>query len=374
MDLREHKISDEQINQAAELACKGLMCYQPFQFSDDLMTGAGYEFAKIAEGAGLVYAKEIPDGIDPNNEAVQRHLIDPCILPEFKDFNRRLDVLYQSMIDLTLQHVGKPEDLTFADVGCCSGYFPLVFSQRGAKEAVGFDREDYSRTFNLLNDILGTNADFQNKPYRGDIGEIENAGIFDVVCSIAVLVHLSDPLSHLAFLGRSARKAILVWTWTSEDQEEDMTISYKSINRYYEHQQFPFCFDVMQISPTLLRRSLELMGFTEIYELENCPDGMPGYWFERHRGFLGVRPENDTSHDFTPGQNKAHKFVSTPLVKTPHLIETIGSYNLVSFGGIYWGIPHSAGEIDFNADDLKQVKGMLHDVSLNAVRSQLKKL
>jgi len=291
LDLRQYKNTEAQLTEATELACQGLICYQPFEFSDELITGAGYEFAKIEEGAGMVYTKNLPPSIDPNSDGVKRHLIDPAILPEFQSYNRKLDALYQSMVELIVDKVGDPRKLTFADVGSCTGYFPLVFSQLGAKESVGFDAVDYSRTYNLLNDILGTNADFRNFPYRGDIGGIEGAGTFDVVCSIAVLVHLSDPLAHLAFLGQTARKALFVWTWTSEDTDEEMTIEYKSVNRYYEHSSFPFCFDVMQISPGLLRRSLELMGFTEIHELKNKPDGMPDHWFDRHRGFLAIRPE-----------------------------------------------------------------------------------
>lgn len=203
----------------------------------------------------MVYAKTLPAKVNPESEGVKRHLIDPAILPDFQVYNRQLDDLYQSMIGLVTDNLGDPSKLTFADVGSCTGYFPLAFSQLGAKESVGFDSVDYSRTYNLMNDILGTDADFRNIPYRGDIGGIEGAGTFDVVCSIAVLVHLSDPLAHLAhlahlaFLGRTARKALLVWAYTTEYADDDMIIEYKTVNRYYEHSSFLFCFDVMQISP-----------------------------------------------------------------------------------------------------------------------------
>ena len=40
----------------------------------------------------------------------------------------------------------------------------------------------------------------------------------------------------------------------------------------------------------LLRKSLELMGFTEIHQIHNRPDGMPDYWFNRQRGYLAIRP------------------------------------------------------------------------------------
>jgi hypothetical protein len=40
----------------------------------------------------------------------------------------------------------------------------------------------------------------------------------------------------------------------------------------------------------LLRKSLEEMGFTEIHEIANRPDGMPEEWFRLHRGYLALRP------------------------------------------------------------------------------------
>lgn len=292
MDLRPYQPSREQIQEASELACRGLICYQPFEFSDGLITGAGYEFAKVAEGAGMVYLKDLPPRVDRASDFVQRHLIAPEILNEFRDFNRRLAVLYDSIIDLIVEKIGDPKALTFADVGSCTGYFPYSFALRGAKRAVGFDAVDYRRAYRLMNSILRTKAEFRHQAYNSESGAIRNAGTFDVCTSIAVLVHLSDPLQHLAFLGKMARRALFVWTYTSENEEDHLAIHYQSQNRYYKSTRFPYCFDVMQISPALLRRSLELMGFTEIHQLKNCPAGMPDYWFERQRGYLAIRPNS----------------------------------------------------------------------------------
>ena len=290
MDLRPYGVTDKQFKKAMDLARRGLLCYQPFIFSDGLQTGAAYEFAKVDEGAGMVYCPKLV-GKYKGNEFLDRHLIDPQKFDQFADYNQRLGVLYESFIDEIEAKVAPLSELTLADVGCCSGYFPVAFAKRSAKRAVGYDRADYTETFNLLNEILGTNAEFVYERYSGEAGGVQGAETFDVVISIAVLVHLSDPLFHLAFLGRMARKAILVWTWTSENEEDDMVIRYGSANRYYKDDKFPYCFDIMQISPGLLRKSLELMGFTEIHQIRNRPDGMPDYWFDRHRGYLAIRPE-----------------------------------------------------------------------------------
>jgi SAM-dependent methyltransferase len=312
MDLRPHKPTSAQIERATELACLGLLCYQPFIFSEGLQTGAGFEFEHSAEFSGLVYCADPPQRLRGRKE-VERFLIDPSRRGLFAESNQRLRVLYETFIGEIERRVGPIDRHTFADVGCCSGYFPLSFARRGSPLAVGFDRVDYSPTFELLNEILGTRARFVHRPYRAEkfippgrlhwlralrhelaswfaprsLASVREQ--FDVVVSIAVLVHLSDPLQHLAYLGELARKAILVWTLTS-DKEDELAIEYLSVNRYYPEDRFPYCFDVMRISPGLLRKSLEQMGFTEIHEIRNRPEGMPDDWFSKHRGYLAIRP------------------------------------------------------------------------------------
>ncbi len=312
MDLRPYKPSPAQIERATDLACRGLLCYQPFVFSDRLQTGAGFEFVHAQEFAGLVYCPDLPSRFRGRKD-VERFLIDPPLFDMFADCNRRLSVLYEIFIDEIDRRVGPISQHTFADIGCCSGYFPVSFARRGSPLAVGYDRVDYRETFELLNGILGTNARFVHQPYRAEkliprgrlrwlralrhelaswFAPSARAPIreqFDVVVSIAVLVHLSDPLQHLAYLGELARKAILVWTLTS-DREDELAIEYLSSNRYYPEDKFPYCFDVMRISPGLLRKSLEQMGFTEIHEIRNRPEGMPEGWYNKHRGYLAIRP------------------------------------------------------------------------------------
>ena len=360
MDLRPYKPTPDQIQLAKDLACRGLLCYQPFIFSDELQTGAGYEFAKNAEGAGLVYCADPPPQYR-GNAAVERHLIDPALKNDFAECNRQLRVLYETIIDSVERHVGPIPTLTMADVGCCSGYFPLSFAKRGAKRAVGYDVIDYSPTFELLNKILGTKAEFSNKGYSGEKQGIDGAGTFDVVFSIAVLVHLSDPLHHLAFLGKIAKKAIVVWTYTSEDPDDQMSIHYKSVNRYYEHARFPFCFDINQMSPGLLKKSLELMGFTELYPFENHPDGMPDQWFKRQRGYVAVRPDNLSNANSAPAPYVAETFNS--LDPTPRLVRSFEGYNIVFVRGHYWGIAQALGPMDLTRVNVAELPGVIRGTS-----------
>jgi hypothetical protein len=198
--------------------------------------------------------------------------------------------LYDSFIDEIDRVVGPIANLTVADVGTCCGYFPISFARRGARRSVGFDAADYSPTFGLLNEICGTKAEFIHRAYDGPSGKIPGADVFDVVVSSALLVHLSDPLHHLAFLGSIARKALLVWTYTDGVEGDDMlTIRYHAANRFYSTP-FPYCFDIVSISAGLLQKSLELLGFKEIHRLRNPGDNaLLDYWFKVDCGYLAVR-------------------------------------------------------------------------------------
>lgn len=356
MDLRPYRPTQEQLATVKDLACRGLLCYQPFIFSDELQTGAGYEFATGKEGAGLVYCAE-PPAQYRGSPPVERLLINPAIKSEFAKDNHALRSLYESMVDLVEKHAGPIADFSMADIGCCAGYFPLAFAKRGARRAVGYDLVDYTPTFELLNGILGTQAEFVHQGYIGESQRIKGVETFDVALSIAVLVHLSDPLQHLAFLGSIAQRAIFVWTLTSSDlnpaDDEKMFIRYHSVNRYYEHSKFPFCFDVTQISPALLKKSLEMMGFSDIYELAPTPDGMPERWFKTHRGYLGVRP------DPAKGAAKAASVEMGLADSIPRLVRAIADYNVVSLRGQFWGIPQALGPIDLTSVEVEKLPGVI---------------
>ena len=164
MDLRNRHPSTEQMQKAVDLVGRGLLCYQPFIFSDDFETGAGLEFLS-AEFDGMVYMAKPPQRYLESPE-IRRFLIDPAKREQFAQANRRLRVLYESFIEAVEAKLGPASGYSFAEVGCCSGYFPVSFARRGSPRAAGFDRVNYGPSFDLLNGILGTNARFVHRPYR----------------------------------------------------------------------------------------------------------------------------------------------------------------------------------------------------------------
>ena len=332
MDLRPLITSKKQIEEARRLALRGLLSYQPYIFSDDFATGAGLSIlAGHLTEPPAVYCKDATAN-DTDPAFFAREFAKENQREEFFAANESMRRFYDGMVDQIAKAVGPLDDMSVLDVGCNTGYFPLAFARRGARQAKGIDRIDYSPTVALLNDICGTSVQFANWNYDGSLTAPEQ---YDLVLSVAVLVHLSEPLRHLAWLGSSARKALMVFTpfhratqyaalrqsplLDSADQSAlrnsapanaapDYSIKFHTVNRYYEHDKFPLCFDVTTVSEQLLRLAFEKMGFTQIIEITAGEHTMPPGWAGVHLGLLGLREDVAAA---------APPTVATPITVTP---------------------------------------------------------
>lgn len=278
MDLRS-MTSSAQLERAKQLAMRGLFNYQPFQLSDGFYCGAGLS---IVQGFRVDPPTVYCPSLDPAmSEYAASALAKPTDRDEFLRANEALDAFYDGVIRQISEHLGGVADTSVLDVGCNAGYFPVAFHRAGAKQSIGYDRIDYTETIALLNEICGARAQFKVWDYHG---ELEAKEQHDLVLSVAVLVHLSEPLRHLAWLGSAAKKALFVLTPCHRD--DDLSIRYHTVNRYYSNK-FPNCFDVTTLSRKLLYLAFEQMGFSKVVELSTSPMSQP--WQDTHLALLGIR-------------------------------------------------------------------------------------
>lgn len=277
MDLRP-LTTDEHIERAKVLAMCGLLNYQPYRLADDFYCGAGLS---VLQGHTADPPTVLCPSLDPSLSAyAATALVSDGDRSAFIQANDRLAQLYDNIIKQTAHHLGGLSELTALDVGCNAGYFPIRFEQAGAA-ALGYDRENYTDTIDLMNRICGTHARFRVWDYDGSVQAPQQ---FDVVTSVAVLVHMSEPLRHLAWLGSSARRALLVLTNCYGATE--LSVRYFTVNRYYDRP-FPHCFDTVSVSRDLMRLAFEKMGFRSIMELSMEP--MPQHYRDVHVCMLGLR-------------------------------------------------------------------------------------
>lgn len=284
MDLRPLIKSDRQLEEARRLALRGLLSYQPYIFSDKLAVGAGLSIlAGHQKDRPAVYCPEATaDDADP--VFLAKELAKEDQREEFFAANEAMRHFYDAMVDQIAGAVGPLRDLSILDVGCNTGYFPLAFARKGARYVKGIDRIDYTPTVSLLNEICGTSVQFAPWNYNDSVVATEQ---YDLVLSVAVLVHLSEPLRHLTWLGSTARKALMVFTPFHE--ADDYSIKFHSVNRYYEDADFPHCFDTTTISEKLLRLAFEKMGFSRVVKITAAHTTMPSRWANQHLGMLGIR-------------------------------------------------------------------------------------
>jgi SAM-dependent methyltransferase len=284
MDLRPYIRSPAQIERARRLALRGLLSYQPFIFSDMFAVGAGLSIvAGHRQDTPAIYCQDATAN-DTDPAFFAREVAKEQQRAEFFAANEQMRRFYDLMIDQVATELGPLNKFSILEAGCNTGYFPLAFARRGALNATGIDRIDYSKSVALLNDICGTSVKFARWNYDGSLTATKR---YDLVLSVAVLVHLSEPLRHLAWLGSSARKALMVFTPCHDSAEYSMT--FHAVNRYYTDAKFPQCFDVTTLSKPLLRLAFEKMGFTRIIEIKAAYDTMPPGWANDHLGLLGIR-------------------------------------------------------------------------------------
>lgn len=275
MDLRRYVKTKRQIDAAKELEIKGLLNYQPWLFSEDFQTGVGLEWTE-GRHSGLVYYPDIDRALLDSSPELKRLVVDPQNYKKFHEANSKLRQLYDGIADDICAKIDDVDKTSFLDVGCNTGYFPL----RGARQSAGGDREkSFSESFDLLNALLRMWFKFYDAYYEPKTHPISGMSQFDVVVSMAVLCHLSQPLNHIRCLASLAKKGLFVWTLVNEDR--GYTIHYAEPRGDYKDDEFPFCFDREIVSSkALLQKSLELMGFKYIYEIPARDSNLPQFSLE----------------------------------------------------------------------------------------------
>jgi hypothetical protein len=265
MDLRSFIRTPADIQEAKALIVQEHFFYQPFRIADELEVGGGYEFVNRKPGAGMVYWP----GYERESERYpgpRIKTIDSALLSEFRAANDGLRRVYDGFVDQICAHVPEIQGKRVADIGCCEGYMPISFALRGVRDTVGYDQNDHSGGVRFLNRLLGTRTRFVLGRYDLVSGAIRGCGAHDVVISMSVLQHMTEPFRHLHFLRSITREALFLMTNVWDDDED--LIRYGKPNAASDYA-FPWCFDnSIYFSERLLRAALEKAGFSRIQQLE----------------------------------------------------------------------------------------------------------
>lgn len=235
--------------------------YQPFVLSEDIQIGAAYSWAYSDDPrkkSSLVFNRSDHSEHDWNR---------------ITDTNARLRTMYDDILDeVALRFPGS----SLFDVACNNGYFPVGAELRGLS-GTGMDMVDYSKSFSILNNALGTKAKFLNLVYDSERHEMPVQDQFDVVVASAIMCHLPDPLPFLATIGKIAKRAILFWGQVIDT--EQLIISHKPPHPELSRlTKFPHSFnDNTRISRGMFYESIRLMGFNQVKEIEYRNTWLPQF-------------------------------------------------------------------------------------------------
>ena len=209
----------------------------------------------------------------------------PEVWEKADDVNRRLRLMYDDWLDVIAARL---PGASVAEIGCNTGYLLVGAQRRGMGSCTGVDLGDYSPSISFLNKTLGTRVRFKNAAYNSWKHEVRGLAPHDVVIASAVMQHISDPLYLLAFLGRTAKKALFLFSGMGDT--DAFQVYYNEPNRFDKSTTFPVCFNNdVGLSRGLLMRSLGLLGFKEIVEIPWRPEWLPMRWYTSQKALLCLR-------------------------------------------------------------------------------------
>jgi SAM-dependent methyltransferase len=284
MDLRNKNLSKDDLGEIHQFIVQRKLAYQPFIFTDTLEVGEGLKFHDGESLAGNVYW-----------EGADRRIQDLLVtgdVTRFRAANQQLRIIYDHFLDMLVEKLGGDiSRLTFAEIGCNTGYLLHGLALRGAKKCLGYDFTNNDKVFRWFNRILGINNDFSFAEWDSLTHSLRYAKLpeVDVILSVAVTCHLPDAVQHLAYLCDHARKG--VFFWSPVNSHNGLTISFGNPSKYPNALDWPLSFDNdVRISIPLLRLCLTESGFEEISEVQ--PPELPQRWIEWYysqRGYIALR-------------------------------------------------------------------------------------
>ena len=361
MDLRSKNISKEQFDKLYTFIKQRRLGYQPFIFSDQLETGegdnfVGYRLKQESPGKNFFWEgclEDIKYLMAENRENFQKN-------------NNLMRLTYESFLTDITSTLGDISDLSFAEVGCNTGYFLHGLSLRGAKRCMGFDFTLNHDIFDFFNQLLGSRSEFYFAEWDSLNHKLQYNSLpeVDFTLSSSVLGHVADPLYHLAYLCDRSRKGIFVWAPVIRD-ESGFVIDYGKPSTFRNSLDWPLSFDYwVQLSIPIMEEALKQAGFREIYPVE-LPKDLPPEWkkfHERNAGFIALRTENIKTA-LSDGTNRRHPPNEMPLVvEGPH------DHNIVAYLNRFYAIPFSLGPINLIMQEDRNRTEIFSSTSLDEVK------
>lgn len=231
--------------------------------TEDIQTGAAYSW---------MY------GVAPNRPTLvfERRNFSAQEWERISDANARLRCMYDDFVsEIAKRYPGG----SLLDFACANGYLPVKAELCGMRR-IGTDAaQGFQQSVDLLNEALGTRAEFIQSHYDPRRHQSDIEGRYTVVSASAIMCHLPDPQNFLAYLGSLATDAVFFFGQAVDT--DALLVSYlpPHPDLGLGEMRFPYRFNNnTRLSKGLLFYGFEEMGFKNIVELPWRDDWLPPYF------------------------------------------------------------------------------------------------
>jgi len=243
-----------------------LWWYQPYTFSNDLVSGLAPQF--------------FMKGLDTS---IYRRSDHPKRFNKLQDISNRNAHMYQdwgqALCDLSKIDV---RQASVFEMACNSGYFLYWLKQQGARHCVGIDQADLGRQQEILNGVTGIDdIDFREGRWSSDAHAIQGLSEgeeFDLTICTGFAQHISDPLHLIKEMSKVTKRAMLFQSLVGYFTM-GMKIRYVPADHHEKWgDTFPNSFDT-RMGRKLFWWSLKECGFKEIIQLPYSKKWLPSSWY-----------------------------------------------------------------------------------------------
>jgi len=226
--------------------------YQPFIFTDDVITGAG---AIWNSGANEFYCTK-----EDTKKMRKIFLREAIILGDWYNYINNI------MLD------SFPNAETFLDFGCSNGHFGFDLTRRG-KIYTGIDRESQRPSYELIKRITGIEFEWIDDTYNEMTHSLKLNSTRQFDCGIlsVVLMHLADPHYAMAYISKKIKKGIFFSTLVVPGHEHKF---FARVRGYRINMPLPLSFELVPSEP-LGESLMRFAGFQYIYKIPYRKKGNP---------------------------------------------------------------------------------------------------
>lgn len=304
MDLRPYIKNKELLDRGVALINSNDLFYQPFILADDIEVGEGQNFAdRYANVSGVFDLNVYAPKANVGNRTQAKDAA------YFRKCNAEYRKIYEHLAEIICkQFKNNINDLTFAEVGCNTGLNLFNLAVRGAKKCYGYDWNNMSNVFNWLNDVLGSDVEFQHGAYDNLHHKFQGLDVqeVDVMINTVFTNHQCDPLQFLSYICDRARKGVFLWMLTEKDDKCAIYYPPAPPHEILDTQRkFPLYFNNdVRLSENLLLLTLKRLGFGDVQVLDRFVPGEKWDYFQHGFNMYYARRTSEVRSAYWEGNQQ----------------------------------------------------------------------